>query len=83
MTRSTRSPRLGTTIPQTDIGGDPGAMRAYAQAAEQLGFDHLVIYGTVLNANPNPGDSGSDGAKHYVSRPIYFVGLPGCLHQTD
>jgi probable F420-dependent oxidoreductase len=48
--------QLGVVFPQTEIGNDPAAIRDYAQAAEGLGFGHLVAYDHVLGANPNrPG----------------------------
>ena len=43
--------RKGVVFPQTEIGTDPAAVRDYAQAAESLGFDHLVAYDHVLGAN--------------------------------
>jgi len=48
--------QIGVVFPQTEIGTDPVVIRDYAQAAEQLGFAHLVAYDHVLGANPNrPG----------------------------
>jgi probable F420-dependent oxidoreductase len=48
--------RLGVVFPQTEIGEDPAAISDYAQAAEQLGYDHLLVYDHVLGANPErPG----------------------------
>jgi hypothetical protein len=29
--------RIGMVFPQTELGGDAGAIRAYAQRAEELG----------------------------------------------
>ena len=43
--------RVGVTFPQTEIGTDPAAIREYAQAAEELGYDHLVAFDHVLGAN--------------------------------
>lgn len=45
--------RLGVVFPQTEIGNDPGAIRAYAQAAEELGYDYLLAYEHVLGAHPD------------------------------
>ena len=42
--------RTGVVYPQIELGGDPGAVKAFAQAAEGLGYDHLVIYDHVLGA---------------------------------
>jgi hypothetical protein len=36
--------KTGVVYPQTELGGDPGAVKAFAQAAEDLGYDHIVIY---------------------------------------
>ncbi len=43
--------RIGVIFPQTEIGPDPGAVRAFAQAAEDLGYDHLVAFDHVLGAD--------------------------------
>ncbi len=42
--------KAGVVYPQTELGGDPGAVKAFAQAAENLGYDHIVIYDHVLGA---------------------------------
>jgi probable F420-dependent oxidoreductase len=47
---------LGVVFPQTEIGTDPGAIAAFAQAAEDLGFAHLLIYDHVLGAVPRGGE---------------------------
>ena len=48
--------QIGLVFPQTEIGNDPAAIRDYAQAAEGLGFSHLLAYDHVLGANPDrPG----------------------------
>jgi alkanesulfonate monooxygenase SsuD/methylene tetrahydromethanopterin reductase-like flavin-dependent oxidoreductase (luciferase family) len=36
---------IGVVFPQLEIGADPGGIRAYAQAAEELGFTHLLTGG--------------------------------------
>jgi probable F420-dependent oxidoreductase len=43
--------RIGVVFPQTEIGDDPIAIRDYAQAAEELGYQHLLIYDHVLGAS--------------------------------
>lgn len=48
--------KLGVVFPQTEVGGDVGAVKAYAQTAEELGYDYLLAYDHVLGANPDrPG----------------------------
>jgi probable F420-dependent oxidoreductase len=47
---------IGVVFPQTEFPPDPGAVREYAQAAEALGYSHIVAYDHVLGANPDrPG----------------------------
>jgi probable F420-dependent oxidoreductase len=42
--------KLGAIFPTTEIGSDPAAVRDWAQAAEALGYDHVIIYDHVLGA---------------------------------
>ncbi len=44
--------KLGVVFPQTEIGNDPAAIRDYAQAAEQIGYSHLLVFDHVLGADP-------------------------------
>jgi probable F420-dependent oxidoreductase len=44
--------RIGVVFPQTEIGADVGAVRAYAQRVEELGFRHVLAYDHVLGADP-------------------------------
>ena len=39
-------------FPQTELGGDVGAVRAYGQAVEELGYTHLLAYDHVVGADP-------------------------------
>src|SRR5262245_50423349 len=43
----------GVVFPQTEIGNDPQKIKDYAQAAEALGYDYLLVYDHVLGAHPN------------------------------
>ena len=43
--------RLGAIFPQTEIGSDPVAVRDFAQAAEGLGYEHLLVFDHVLGAD--------------------------------
>lgn len=44
--------RVGVVFPQTELGGDPGALRAYGQQVEELGFTHILAYDHVVGADP-------------------------------
>jgi probable F420-dependent oxidoreductase len=41
---------FGAIFPTCEIGDDPGAIRAWAQTAEGLGYSHIVVYDHVLGA---------------------------------
>ena len=43
--------RLGAIFPQTEIGADPSAVKDFAQAAEDLGYEHLLVFDHVLGAD--------------------------------
>jgi probable F420-dependent oxidoreductase len=45
--------RIGVVFPQTELGGDASAVRAYGQRVEELGFTHLLAYDHVVGADPN------------------------------
>src|SRR6201998_4840103 len=47
-----RQVRIGVVFPQTELGGDPAAVRAYAQRVEELGFTHILAYDHVVGADP-------------------------------
>ena len=49
--------RLGAIFPQTEIGADPAAVRDFAQAAEDLGYDHILVFDHVLGADQTKRDS--------------------------
>jgi probable F420-dependent oxidoreductase len=42
--------RIGAIFPTTEIGSDPSAVRDWAQAAEALGYHHVILYDHVLGA---------------------------------
>src|SRR6516165_8270320 len=44
--------RIGVVFPQTELGGDPAVLRAYAQGVEVLGFTHILAYDHVVGADP-------------------------------
>jgi probable F420-dependent oxidoreductase len=45
--------RIGVVFPQTELGGDRGAVRAYGEAVAGLGYTHLLAYDHVLGADPD------------------------------
>ncbi len=48
--------KFGVVLPQNQIGADPVVLRDFVQAAEGMGYHHLLAYDHVLGANPaRPG----------------------------
>ena len=45
--------RIGVVFPQTELGGDVGAVRAYGEGVQELGFTHVVAYDHVVGADPD------------------------------
>jgi probable F420-dependent oxidoreductase len=60
--------RIGVAFPTTEIGTDPAAIRDFAQAAEDLGYDHITIIDHVLQAAKPAGDDW----RAYYSRDNMF-----------
>lgn len=44
--------RIGVVFPQTELGGDVGAVRAYGERIDELGFAHILAYDHVVGADP-------------------------------
>jgi probable F420-dependent oxidoreductase len=45
--------QIGVVFPQTELGGDAGAVRQFGQAVEQQGYRHLLAYDHVVGADPS------------------------------
>ncbi|MCU1688282.1 MAG: luciferase-like monooxygenase [Jatrophihabitantaceae bacterium] len=48
---TTGTPAIGVVYPQTELGGDVAALRAYALGVQAMGFDHLMAYDHVVGAD--------------------------------
>lgn len=78
--------KLGVVFPQTEIESSPTAIRDYAQAAEDLGYDYLLAYEHVLGANPErPGGwHGPYTHLHAFFEPfVLFSYLAGLTHRIQ
>ena len=73
--------RVGVVFPQTEIGSDPAVIKDYAQAAEELGYHHILAYDHVIGANPasrpgwHPPYSHLDTFHEPLVLFAYFAGL--------
>jgi probable F420-dependent oxidoreductase len=47
-----RRVQIGVVYPQTELPPEPGVVRAYIQAVEELGYQHILTYDHVLGADP-------------------------------
>ena len=61
--------RVGVVYPHQEIGDDPARIAAFAQAAEDLGYAHIVAYDHVLGADPANRPSWWKGA--YTHRDAF------------
>jgi probable F420-dependent oxidoreductase len=68
--------RIGVVFPQTELGGDVGAVRAYAQGAGELGFTHVLAYDHVVGADPavHPGWDGPYDVHTTFHEPMVLYG---------
>lgn len=79
--------KIGIIYPQVELGGDPEALRRFAQAAEEVGYDHLVLYDHVIGASHEDRDPPMWGP--YTERSpfhdplVAFAFLAGLTEQIE
>lgn len=76
----TKSPRIGVAYPQNELGGDPTAMRAFARAVEDLGFDHLLMYDHVVGAEPGVSRAVKMPERAYTHKDPFHDPLVALAH---
>lgn len=76
--------RVGVVFPQTELGGDPGAVRAYGQRVEELGFTHLLAYDHVVGADPevHAGWNGPYDIRTTFHEPLVMFGFLAAITQS-
>lgn len=69
--------KIGVIYPQTELKGDPEAVRRIGLAAEELGFDHLLAYDHVLGAHHDrtPPMGGPYTDQHPFHDPFVMFGF--------
>ena len=74
--------QIGVTFPQNEIGADPTVIRDYAQAAEGMGYRHLVAFDHVLGADPThrPGWRGYTHRQMFHEPFVLFGYLAALTH---
>jgi probable F420-dependent oxidoreductase len=60
---------IGVVFPQNELARDGGALRAFGQAASDLGYSHLAAYDHVLGADP--AVHGDLGGPYTIEDPFH------------
>src|SRR6476660_444586 len=76
--------RVGVVFPQTELGGAPGAVRAYGQRVEELGFRHILAYDHVVGADPtvHTGWNGPYDVYTTFHEPLVMFGFLAAVTHT-
>jgi probable F420-dependent oxidoreductase len=77
--------RIGVVFPQTELGGDPGAVRAFATAASELGYAHIAVFDHVVGADPavHQGWSGPYDVHTTFHEPLVLFGYLAALTSLE
>jgi probable F420-dependent oxidoreductase len=77
--------QIGVVFPQTELGGDVGAVRAYGQGAQDLGFGHVLAYDHVVGADPAvyPGWDGPYDLHTTFHEPLVMFGYLAALTSLE
>ena len=76
--------RIGVVFPQTEFGGDAGAVRAYGQRVEELGYTHILAYDHVVGADPavHQGWAGPYDIDTTFHEPLVMFGFLAAVTTT-
>jgi probable F420-dependent oxidoreductase len=76
---------IGVVFPQTELGGDVGAVRAYGQRVDELGFHHLLAYDHVVGADPavHQGWSGPYDVTTTFHEPFVMFGYLAAITSLE
>jgi probable F420-dependent oxidoreductase len=77
--------KIGVVFPQTEIGADAGAVKAYAQRVEELGYQHVLAYDHVLGADPavHAGWDGPYDVRTTFHEPLVLFGYLAALTSLE
>ncbi|MDT5096220.1 MAG: hypothetical protein QOH60_5583 [Mycobacterium sp.] len=76
--------RIGVVFPQNDLRGDAGAVRAYGEGVEELGYTHLLAYDHVVGADPavHTGWQGPVDIRSTFHEPLVMFGYLAAVTTT-
>ena len=77
--------KIGAVFPQTELGGDAGAVRAYGTAVAELGYHHVLAYDHVVGADPahHVGWSGPYDVTTTFHEPFVMFGYLAALTNLE
>jgi probable F420-dependent oxidoreductase len=77
--------QIGVIFPQTELGGDVGAVRDYALGVEQIGYRHLLAYDHVVGADPavHQGWNGPYDVQTTFHEPFVLFGYIAAITSLD
>jgi probable F420-dependent oxidoreductase len=69
--------QVGVVFPQTELGGDVGAVRAYGEHVEALGYRHILAFDHVVGADPkvHTGWNGPYDVQTTFHEPMVLFGF--------
>ncbi|MSP78653.1 MAG: LLM class F420-dependent oxidoreductase [Dehalococcoidia bacterium] len=73
--------KLGVVFPQTEIGSDPGGIRAYLEAVEDIGYNHVAAYDHVVGADATKRQNWSGPYNHMspFQEPMVLFGFAAAV----
>jgi probable F420-dependent oxidoreductase len=76
---------IGVVFPQTELGGDVGAVRAYALRVAELGYRHVEAYDHVVGADPAmyPGWDGPYDVTTTFHEPFVLFGYMAAITELE
>jgi probable F420-dependent oxidoreductase len=77
--------QIGVIYPQTELPTDPGTVRAYAEAVQELGYRHIALYDHVLGADPSvhTGWTGAYDVDTTFHEPLVFHGFLAAVTRLE
>jgi probable F420-dependent oxidoreductase len=77
--------RIGVVFPQTELGGDVGAVRAYGEGVAALGFSHVLAYDHVVGADPeiHRGWAGPYDVRTTFHEPFVLFGYLAAITSVE
>jgi probable F420-dependent oxidoreductase len=77
--------QIGVVFPQTEIGGDVAAVRAYAEEVDRLGFAHILAYDHVIGPDPavHTGWNGPYDVHSTFHEPFVLFGYLAAVTQLE